>query len=174
MANLASPSSKTELAVYLLAQASTSQPRTNSRSKSTEALHPVVNDEDEESEESDEGGFGFPFEETDMYRRVAASLNVPGFRKRRSAVYPSSNQSSDSYEGGAGGQGQRLCGDSRGGGDGCGSSGGGRDEGQREGLPLVLVLHATARIALSAARGIVMLPLPGVIVYPEVTKLRVS
>lgn len=44
----------------------------------------------------------------------------------------------------------------------------------KQGLPLALVLHAAARMVLSAARGIVMLPLPGVTELTEVVALRVS
>lgn len=42
------------------------------------------------------------------------------------------------------------------------------------GLPVVVVLHAAARMALSAARGVVMMPLPGVNELNEVVGLRVS
>lgn len=58
---------------------------------------------------------------------------------------------------------------------GSGEGGSGGDAGkERQGLPLAVVLHAAAQMALSAARGIVMMPLPGVNEMHEVESLRVS
>lgn len=169
MANLATPSSKTELAVFLLVEFFSPQTLSDSDPLDSGMC---------EGEELEKGPGRVVSGDMELYTYVAGNLRIYRPQKKKPVRFgqvPHCCPSSDLFQGNPTSHRKTTKGFSVSGSvDGGAVASDDDDERQLPGLPVVVMLHAAARMALCAARNIIMLPVPRMGEQCEVTKLRVS